>query len=773
MATMTYAKAKSILTKGIIDSPIRQGLSAQKSYDLLILEKATIRDISKAYDTARNEIAKELKARYDSLVKNIESMTPKQIEMAQIKLLRDAKLYENLETRIAQLGGKVDKINAAAILEASGISNEYVKNELQALSFFTNLDPQNFARINTIQAELTVNHVNQGTVFISKAQQAEILPQLQQQIRMGILKGEGIEKITERIVSKTALTLEGVSRFKTLEDRARLNARWGIIESANAASNVQYNAFNQRCADSGINTRIKKQVIAQVDDRTTVCCLGASGQIQDIGVPFDTEQGSFDYPPFHCNCRSTTCAWNELFEQFGKSTKDMRDEANKEIQKRAAVKQTKTAARKQSAKTIATQKAQTKALTKAVSQTAKTVPNSIEPVTAKISEQLKAYSSNDAQKILELPTNSARQEALLKAQKAKVIPGQGDLFTTTYEIKPQPKLMPKPPPEPPAPPGKMGTGKWTRLYADDAAKLEKMKVAGSATQKEMHDAIVAAEDRVIAQAKMFKLDIRKIGEKRTGFIQISQDADAIAKREIIKDRIKMEFFNQAKQDMFLDYIKKDMSEVMEWAKDHRISIKELFPPKTTLAKDLQSLNDPKTFIWGKGTKAKFDMDTYNDFVEWINTHVSESVLEKAGEVRLFEVMEKTKDSRAYYSYISRKIAVDTSDKMSVMIHEFGHHIQHGNDQIDQVLSYYFKGRTKGSTLKRLYPTLKDNTEMAYKGVFMDDYMGKVYESGTKHPRDAVELFSMSLQNIFEDAQRFAWREPELFQMTIGIMAGLL
>jgi len=417
---MTYAKAKDILTKGVIDSPIRKGLSAQKSYDLLILEKSTIRDISIAYNTARDEIAKELKARYDQLVGNIANMTPGQIEMAQIKLLRDAQLYENLETRIGQLGGKLDKINSAAILEASGISNEYVKNELEALSFFTNLDPANFARINTLQAELTVNHVNQGTKFVTAAQQAEILPQIQQQIRIGILKGESIENITARIVSKTPLTLAGVNKgvFSTIEQRARLNARWGIIESSSAAAVTQYGAFNTRCAENDIKVQVKKQVIAQIDDRTTVTCLYAHGQIQEIEKPFETDQGLLDYTPFHCNCRSTVAAWHELFESFGKSTKQMQAESQKELNKRAAAKANKKGQGKLfSNKQIAKQKSQAAIGEKAIKATTKTIPQEMEMPPKELSERIMKLPSNEAVKILDMPTNAQREKGIIDVQK--------------------------------------------------------------------------------------------------------------------------------------------------------------------------------------------------------------------------------------------------------------------------------------------------------------------------------------------------------------------
>ena len=322
------------------------------------------------------------------------------------------------------------------------------------------------------------------------------------------------------------------------------------------------------------------------------------------------------------------------------------------------------------------------------------------------------------------------------------------------------------------------------LYADDAARIAKMPKGTKAQRLAIDAAKKQAEDQVIAQAKMFKLDIKKIGDKmigeeRVGYIQVSQDADAIAKREIIKDRIHMEFFSQNKQDLFLEYIKKDMAEVMDWAKDHKISLRE-FMNKPELKdlfkapKPLQDLYEKQIFEWGPGAKSNFDMYEYNQFVKWIYKHVDDAVLDRMPGLQEFEVLKYKRDvTRAYYMDSQLKIMVDTHDKVGVMVHEFGHFIQHSNAQIDNVLKYYFKERTAGSQLERLYPYIKKNTEMAYKGVFYDDYMGKVYATGGGQQQNAVELLSMSLQKMAENPQTFALKDPELFQMTIGIMAGLL
>lgn len=941
MAVLNYAKAKDILTKGVIDHPIRQGLSSQKAYDLLILEKSTIRDISAAYTTARTEIAQQLKANYEKYLKDIATMTAGQKEMMQIKFLRDAKLYENLETRIIQLGGQVDKITASAILEASGISNEYVKNELQALSFFTNLDPQNFARINTIQAELTVNHVNQGTRFVSVAQQAEILPQIQQQLRIGILKGESIDNITARIVSKTALTLEGIKQgvFSSIEQRARLNARWGIIESSSAAAVTQYGAFNQRCDEAGIKTQVKKQVIAAIDDRTTICCIDASGQIQDIDTPFDTEQGSFDYTPFHCNCRSTVAAWHALFEQFGKSTKQMQEESKKELQKRSAAKAKKKASRPQSKKTIANQKAQAKAAKQAASATAKTIPEAFQAPNAQITSDLKPMSTNEAQKILDMPTNAAREKAIVQSQQerssmAKLaqehvanvqknvkipkdllaydkevlakgtlklsdaadlirkadLPGDIDIIgglarrgntqhdldliiraknSTFVDIEQKLKPLyeefqkrgisldayiehstgvtmgdpntwvkgtekyldmltknnkdwafriPKddiimmarkikqiegqeslfamfdqtPPVKPLPPPAKVTQVMVDNLYAEDAAKLADMKKAGQVTQKEYNAALKAAEDKVIDKAKMFDMEIRLpgssgVGNTETGFIKMSQADDAIAKRNIIAKRLDKTYDSQDQLNLFKTFVKDDLKEVMEWSKTHRISLAEFEPsggfhPSTSMPKSLKNLHNEKIVNYSKyrdangminSSKNLFDKFEYDDFVTWIGNRINYQTLDNLGELNCFEVAKYEKDvTRAFYNDRLKKIFVDTKDTAKEMIHEFGHFIQRKNSNIDSVLTQYFKERTSGFKLGRLYPNKAKNMEMSYLGAFKDDYMGKVYGTGADK-REGSEMFSMCLQKMKEAPRTFAYKEPELFQMTLGIMMGLL
>lgn len=74
--------------------------------------------------------------------------------------------------------------------------------------------------------------------------------------------------------------------------------------------------------------RVRKQLLAVVDSRTTMVCLDAAGQIREADEPFDTLMGELAAPPFHIHCRSTVVPWiaGQISEQ--------RDAANAETQAR-------------------------------------------------------------------------------------------------------------------------------------------------------------------------------------------------------------------------------------------------------------------------------------------------------------------------------------------------------------------------------------------------------------------------------------------------------
>ena len=71
-----------------------------------------------------------------------------------------------------------------------------------------------------------------------------------------------------------------------------------------------------------------KQVVAVIDERTTMVCLRAAGQIQPVDRPFNTLNGPVMEPPFHYGCRSISVPFMRGF------VNDAKRAANEEIMRR-------------------------------------------------------------------------------------------------------------------------------------------------------------------------------------------------------------------------------------------------------------------------------------------------------------------------------------------------------------------------------------------------------------------------------------------------------
>jgi hypothetical protein len=79
--------------------------------------------------------------------------------------------------------------------------------------------------------------------------------------------------------------------------------------------------------------KIQKQAIAQIDNRTTDCCLRVQGQIQDFDKPFRLTgtpryADKVEWPPFHWWCRTSIVLYMKEFD-LG-LTQEMLEEARAE-----------------------------------------------------------------------------------------------------------------------------------------------------------------------------------------------------------------------------------------------------------------------------------------------------------------------------------------------------------------------------------------------------------------------------------------------------------
>jgi hypothetical protein len=165
-------------------------------------------------------------------------------------------------------------------------------------------------------------------------------------------------------------------------------------------------------------------------------------------------------------------------------------------------------------------------------------------------------------------------------------------------------------------------------------------------------------------------------------------------------------------------------------------------------------------------------------------YVSREVLERVDGITLETEANVERGYARGTSYIDRSIALpkDRYGVASVVLHEFGHHIERAvpgalgaatafrTQMAAREQSGPRAGQTREPTaLNRLVPGgggYRDNEE-AYEGRFYDPYVGKVYPATSR----ATEVVSMGLQAMYDDPLGFAKKAPEHFRLTWNILRG--
>lgn len=126
------------------------------------------------------------------------------------------------------------------------------------------------------------------------------MDRIEQQIRIGLLEGEGTDKIVRRIRgSKAAGYRDGIL------DKSRRSTQSLVRTAVNQVSNVAAQETWKA------NSKYIKgwQFLATLDSRTTVTCAGLSGQVFEIGTG--------PMPPRHIACRSISLPVTKSFREMG------------------------------------------------------------------------------------------------------------------------------------------------------------------------------------------------------------------------------------------------------------------------------------------------------------------------------------------------------------------------------------------------------------------------------------------------------------------------
>ena len=100
----------------------------------------------------------------------------------------------------------------------------------------------------------------------------------------------------------------------------------GVLQASTAtslisqlAANLVWQSFAEWISSFNQEQVFKKQVVAALDERTTVCCLEAHGQIQPMNKMFELTgwprfSDHMDWAPFHRWCRTSIVIYQEQYD---------------------------------------------------------------------------------------------------------------------------------------------------------------------------------------------------------------------------------------------------------------------------------------------------------------------------------------------------------------------------------------------------------------------------------------------------------------------------
>ena len=142
-----------------------------------------------------------------------------------------------------------------------------------------------------------------------------------------------------------------------------------------------------------------------------------------------------------------------------------------------------------------------------------------------------------------------------------------------------------------------------------------------------------------------------------------------------------------------------------------------------------------------------------------------------------KVPRATKNERAFYSPITKKLNLNThpkiSGKLSTGIHESMHWLEDFNPHVHKRCVEFLEHRCKGETpqsLRRLTGLGYRSYEMTRPDNFFRPYCGKDYIDANGN-RYATEVLSMGVEQMLKGPAAFAKQDPEYFNFVVSVLKG--
>jgi SPP1 gp7 family putative phage head morphogenesis protein len=679
------------------------------------------------------------------------------------KLITELSKIKNIESlgsiyrikRLKQLLASVQKISSIGIAKAEGrlVSNLenislYEANwNSKTIQDVVPLDIDFTMPSNSVLKQLVVTKPMEGHKLSSwiKSYPKAVTARVNKQLRTGIAAGESLPAIGQRIRSSL-----------------KVNTKQAEYIARTAVSNVVHNAREATFKENKDLIR-GVQWIATLDDRTTLVCINLDGKIFEVG------EG--ERPPAHFNCRSTTVpvvnSWSEYgIEDPPPATRASMDGAVPE--KTNYRKWLKTQPKAIQDKVLGKTKAEL--FRSGRVSISKFVGKDLKPLTLKqiskregikLEEAAVSLSEVNEVKIL---INSyktyinnknfigAKSVVRKLASKGVELDKTGNIISSKVpnlnvfsnedlELIKKYNFYRRRFDEPNLRPLQAGEIKKQRdLYL---SKLEKRgitrKEAITGTPKEVDNLINKVEKNSTSKEA---LDIDKDINFKKRFSEFKVELQK--KMGVDFDNISTKVGNKDYEEAFLKFKKAILPEV-----------------KPTL--ELTKYKDSIIYNITKGDiikQTKSAMKQVESLLDKISSLSSDSFLNKLNNSRFGGINIGPTKSGGAYVRMNTLFSPDTTRRR--LWHEMGHIIENANYEIREKLKQWMIERSGG---KRVSLAYLGKTGYAYKGKFIDNYVGRIYPTGH------TEVISMAFEQFVSDRQMFLFAKKDFdhFALILGIL----
>lgn len=163
-------------------------------------------------------------------------------------------------------------------------------------------------------------------------------------------------------------------------------------------------------------------------------------------------------------------------------------------------------------------------------------------------------------------------------------------------------------------------------------------------------------------------------------------------------------------------------------------------------------------------------------LSFINSILKGGVTDK---IKFKPVTKEDRCSRSHYDFLDNNIRLDAKDRgTSTVVHEVGHWLENNVPGANKAVRDFLNrrvGKEEYTSLAKLFPSYNyDAHEMGRKdnfGKLWGEDSSRAYYAGKSYGDKDTEILSMGLDTLYDDPVGFAKKDPEYFELIVGVLEG--